>query len=63
MKKISSDKYHNIIFYLKKGFSIRNVADICGVSKSKVQEIKAENPSLAHSSSSGRKSKLSPQLK
>lgn len=63
MHPLSTDTYNNILSLLEKGYSIRKIADQHGVSKSKIQKIRAKHfPNLV-GSLGGRPTKLSPQNK
>jgi len=63
MKSISNIQSKDIIQSLENGMSIREVANKCSVSKSTVQRIRSTLNIPSNISSSGRKSKLSPQNK
>ena len=61
MKPISIDSRNNIDSLLQKGLSIRQVSEKCGVSKSTIQEIRAEYLPELNPSPGGRLAKLSAQ--
>lgn len=66
MRSISADKEKSIILHLNQGKSIRKVADLCGISKSTVSNVrKAQKFNIPHlnSSKGGPTPKLSPQTK
>ena len=63
MRPIPSDTQLNAISLLQRGFSIRQVARRCSISKSTVHNIRSTLNSGAEMPSAGRPSKLSPQSK
>ena len=62
-KKLSQDKYDEIVSYLKNGLSIKNVALKCSVGKSTVSQIRTKELYNIPTLPPGRLSKLSPQCK
>jgi transposase len=62
-KKLSQDKYNEIVVSLKSGLSIKSVALKCGVGKSTVSQIRTKELPDTPTLSPGRLAKLSPQCK
>ena len=62
MKAVPESKYTQVKYHLENGLSIRKVAEICGVSKSLVHEIRSKINKPLTNNPKGPKTKLSPQL-